>query len=318
MTANPAPSVWAIVLCYNQIALTLECLDTLLAQDYAALRVLVVDNGSTEGTLACVRARFPSVDMLCTGQNLGYTGGNNAGIRRALACGADAVFLLNNDVRLAPGCVANLARALFARPGRAATGPLVCTWDEWTMISSAGGEIDWRRADARNLGAGEPVSDDYPAREVDFLNGCALMVCRTAIAAAGLLDDRYYMYWDETDWCARMREQGMSLWFEPLARVQHKATLRPEELGAAAVYYAARNRLLFFARHGETRSRPLAVAHALYGILRGLWRDRRGSRHEIAAAQVAAVRDAALGRWGRRAVPRTSRATHVVEGVQAP
>jgi GT2 family glycosyltransferase len=286
-----------LVLCHNQVALTLECLATLAAQSLDA-HVLVIDNASTDNTAALVRAIFPNAEILRLEENLGYAGGNNAAMRYALAQGAEALLLLNNDTRLAADALEQLMAALDAHPQAAAVGPMVYTWDSWEIISSAGGTIDWHHADAVNLGAGVRDQGQFGARAVDCLNGCALLVRAAAAAQVGLLDERYFMYWEETDWCARMAHAGWTLWFEPSARIQHKAPLQPEAMSRAALYYTARNRLLFFARHTPSAQRPRAMAHALYGIAHGGWRAQRAGASSALERQ--ALRDFALRRFGRR------------------
>ena len=288
---------WVLVLCHNQAEVTLECLATLAAQTHPA-HVLVIDNASTDGTAGLVAAAFPAVEVLRLEANLGYAGGNNAAMRHALAQGAQALLLLNNDTRLAPDCLAALMAALDAHPEAAAAGPMIYAWESWETISSAGGVIDWQHADAINLGAGARDSGQFPARSVDILNGCALMVRADAVVRVGLLDDRYFMYWEETDWCTRMRHAGWGLWFEPAARIQHKAPIKPEAMSRAALYYTARNRLLFFARHTPATRRPQVVARAAHGIARGGWRAWRSG--QSGALERQALRDFALGRFGRR------------------
>lgn len=296
---SDAQALWVLVLCHNQIALTLECLATLAAQSLPA-HVLVIDNASTDDTAAAVARAYPEVEILRLAENLGYAGGNNVALRHAQQQGAHAMLLLNNDTRLAPDCLERLWDAMLAHPQAAAVGPMIYTWDGWETISSAGGWIDWAHADAVNLGAGECEHGQYPARAVDVLNGCALLVRAAAVAKVGLLDERYFMYWEETDWCTRALRAGWTLWFEPSARIQHKAPLRPEQMSHAALYYMARNRLLFFARHTPPMQRPLVLAHATSGIVRGGLRAQRSGGSSALERQ--ALRDFALRRFGRRAL----------------
>jgi GT2 family glycosyltransferase len=288
-----------IVLCYNGVDLTLECLKTLQQQDYSPLEILVVDNASQDGTADIVRRAFPGVEIICTGDNLGYAAGNNVGMQAALEHGADLVFLVNNDTRLEPGCVSTLVRSLENYPRTGVIGPMVYTWGNHTVISSAGGQINWRLADALNVGMNEVDSGQYLARPVDFINGCGLMVTRQAIEKAGMLDTRYFMYWEETDWCQRVKKAGFEIRFEPAACMEHKASLEVEELGATTIYYVTRNRLLFFGRHTPRLLKPLALSRALYGLIRGIVLFYRAGRRAHAKATQLGVLHALQRRWGR-------------------
>ena len=119
------PTVWCIVLAYNGIELTLECLATLRHQDYPHLHLLVVDNASNDGTAEVLRHQAPDVELLEAPENLGYAGGNNLGMRHALANGAELLFLINNDTRLDPHCVTALVEEIQKPPICGAVGPMV-------------------------------------------------------------------------------------------------------------------------------------------------------------------------------------------------
>ena len=294
------PAVWCIVLAYNGIELTLECLDTLREQDYPNLHLLVVDNASTDSTTDVLRAQAPDVEVLTSSENLGYAGGNNLGMRHALARGADLLFLVNNDTRLDSHCVTALVEEIQTPPVCGAVGPMVYTWDNWQTISSAGGVVDWAAADAVNVGAGEADQGQYAARSVDFVNGCGIMVSRTAVERVGLIDERFFMYWEETDWCLRMHEAGLDVRFQPAARMQHKAPLTWEQQSPMTLYYMGRNRLFFFARHGRGLWRIRATAGAVRGLVHGvLYNLRQGNLPASRAAQYALF-DGLCLRWGRR------------------
>ncbi len=291
--------VFILVLCHNGRDLTLACLESLCQQTYAHQQVLVIDNASQDGTPEAVRAAYPDLGLIRTGANLGYAGGNNLGIRAALQRGAEAVFLVNNDTWLDPDCVARLVSALEADPRIGVIGPMVYTWEEGRVISSAGGAIDWWHADAINIGMGEDDHGQYRARPVDFVNGCGLMITRRAIERVGLLDERYFMYWEEADWCVRVRRAGLGVHFEPGAWMRHKAAIRADRLGPATLYYQTRNRLLFFATHTPLHLQPAALAHALHGALRGVSHERRAGRAEHARAIWLGIVHGLQRRWGR-------------------
>lgn len=296
------PTVWCIVLAYNGIDLTLECLRSLRAQEYANLHILVVDNASTDGTPALVRTQSPDVEVLEVGENLGYAGGNNLGMRHALAHGAELLFLVNNDTRLDPHCVAALVAETRRSPQCGVVGPMVYTWDNWETISSAGGKVDWAAADAINVGAGEVDRGQYPARAVDFVNGCGIMVTRQATARAGLIDERFFMYWEETDWCLRIHAAGLEVRFQPAAKMQHKAPLTWRQQSPLTLYYTGRNRLFFFARHGRGAQRVGAVMGAAKGLLHGVVQNRRAGNLAASEAARKALIDGIMRRWGRQSL----------------
>jgi hypothetical protein len=291
-------TVGVIVLCYNGIELTLECIHSLLNQEYSAYQIYVVDNASTDGTVEIIRSRFPQIRIISTGANLGYCAGNNAGMALALKDHSDLVFLVNNDTRLDPGCISALVAALADHPQSGAIGPMVYTWDNRQCISSAGGKIDWLHADAINEGAGEMDHGQFPRRKVDYINGCGIMVTKTAVERAGMLDASYFMYWEETDWCQRIKRAGFDLWFEPAAKMEHKAPIVSGELGPATIYYMTRNRIRFFARHAPWRIKLLTLAHAVNGAVRGLRSDRQKGRLVHARATQMALQHAFTRRWG--------------------
>lgn len=293
------PLVGVIVLCYNGVDLTLECLSSIYKQHYPNLDVMVIDNGSQDGTADIVRTAYPQVQVKNTGENLGYAGGNNIGMQIALEHGAEYLFLLNNDTRVYPDCISALVKAISAHSRVGIVGPMVYTWDRGRIISSAGGYIDWRQADAANTGAGEVDRARYPARLVDYINGCGLMVRRSAIERAGMLDQKYYMYYEETDWCQRVRRAGYEVRFIPEARMRHKAPIHSGELGPTTIYYQTRNRLLFFARYTQFSMKPFTLAHAIHGAFVGTLRNRKAGRYSHARAAQLALLHAFQGHWGR-------------------
>ncbi len=292
-------NVGIVVLCYNEIALTRQCLDSLRGLDYRQAFVLIVDNASTDATADVVKATYPEFALISAGRNLGYAGGNNLGIETALRQGADAVYLLNNDTVVDPDCLTHLVRSLQAYPQTGIAGPLVYTWDPGRTISSAGGSIDWRRATATNVGAGDVDRGQFACRTVDFIAGCGLLITRTAIGRVGLIDERYFMYWEETDWCWRARKAGFDVRWVPAAQMRHKAPIHWQGLSATTLYYLTRNRIRFFALHTPAPQWPITIARAVKGAMTGSYKHRRSGRREHARATQYGVLHALQRQWGR-------------------
>jgi GT2 family glycosyltransferase len=291
--------VYIIVLCFNGVELTVECIDSIFDQNYPEIEICVVDNGSSDETIPIVSERYPKVKWVQNQKNLGYALGNNKGMEYALKAGADIVMLVNNDTRLHQSCVQTLVNGLISEPKRGIIGPMVYTWDKDQTISSAGGRIDWRNADAENVGMGEKDHGQFPERRVDFVNGCGIMASREVITKTSGLDAKYFMYWEETDWCLRIKKLGFDVVFKPSAIMDHKQTIHNVALKPTTLYYMTRNRFLFFSRHSPAELKPIALLRATKGTLRGILENRQSGKFEHARAMQTALFHAVSGRWGQ-------------------
>jgi GT2 family glycosyltransferase len=301
------PRVVIIVLNWNGLADTLGCLESLARLDYAdqvgAYEVVVVDNGSTDGSVQAIQAHFPRVPLIENGENLGYAGGNNVGLRYGLRQGADYALLLNNDTEVAPDFLRRLVDAAQADPQVSVAGPTICYYDQPEIIWSAGGAIDWRRGRTRMVGLNERDVGQFgnEPREVDFISGCAMLVRRVILEQVGLLDERFFAYYEEVEWCVRVRQAGSKIVHVPQARLWHKITPKARAASSSVHYYMTRNRLLFLR---VTRAGWRAWLHTLFAeYLRTLvswsvqprWRGKREQRD----AMLKAVVDFQRGRLGR-------------------
>ncbi|MBN1178458.1 MAG: glycosyltransferase family 2 protein [Anaerolineae bacterium] len=241
------PRVAVIILNWNGLQDTLDCLGSLGSVDYPEYDVLVVDNGSGDGSPAAIRAGYPDVALWENPRNLGFTGGNNVGIRRALERGADYVLLLNNDTCVAPNFLRELVAAAEADPEIGAAGPTIYYHVAPDVIWSAGGIVDWRQGDIRMRGTDEKDAGQFGSapQEVDFITGCAMLLKRAALERVGGLDERFFAYYEESEWCLRARRAGWRVVHVPAARIWHK--IDPDRRSASALvhYYMTRNRLLF-------------------------------------------------------------------------
>ncbi len=212
-------AVFAVVVNWNGGEQNLACLASLRAAGLPEERIVLVDNGSQDGSLELLRARFPRLVVLENGANLGFGEGANRGARAALAAGARAVFFVNNDVTLPAGALAPLCARLFADPSIGIVGPRVLYADPPARIWCAGGMLTWRENLSTLLGHGAP---DGPAwrteREVDYIAGCALLVRAEVLEKIGLFDAEYFAYMEDVDLCLRARRGG---WRVLLVGEQH-------------------------------------------------------------------------------------------------
>lgn len=249
-----------IVLNWNGLKETLECLDSLAAISYPNYDVLVVDNGSTGNDAAALRGRAGGrIRLLENDRNYGYTGGNNIGIRDCLARSQpDYLLILNNDVTVAPDFLDRLVEAAEAAPAAGVAGPKVYYHSEPNRIQSAGVTVNMWTGQTTTAGLKQMDAGQHDAgREVDCVSGSCLLIKRTVIEKIGLFDESYFAYWDETDYCTRARTAGYSVNYVPAARVWHKAPIKRKIWDRTArgrssslrYYYSARNNFRFMARH---------------------------------------------------------------------
>jgi GT2 family glycosyltransferase len=218
------PTVAVIVLTWNGKALTVECLDSLANVNYASLDVIVVDNASSDGTADAVSQRFGErVTLVINEHNLGFAGGNNVGIRRALDSGADYILLLNNDTTVDTELIGALIDVFSQYPKTGIAGPKIYYATPPDHIWFAGGEISLMRGTARHIGIREIDKGQYnDVREVDYITGCALMARRAVFEEVGALDDSYRAYYEDADFCMRARRAGHEIRYTPHGRVWHK------------------------------------------------------------------------------------------------
>jgi len=240
--------VSVIVLNWNGRDDTLECLESVRRIDYPDFDVVVVDNGSADGSVDAIRGRFPSVRVLETGKNLGFAGGNNVGIRDALGRNVEYVFLLNNDTVVDAGVLRHLAVAAESTPEGGIFGAKIYYYLQRDLLWFAGGK--WSEEESNFLHVGQHEIDDgkryAELSETDYACGCAFFVKSEVFRAVGLLDERFFLTFEETDLCYRARRVGFKSYFVPAAKIWHKVSVSMGGEGSLLfTYFIARNRLLW-------------------------------------------------------------------------
>ena len=252
MASSRRAHVALVVLSWNGREDTLSCLDSLSRVSYQPLTVIVVDNGSDDGTGDAVREAHPQVDLVRSEENLGFAGGNNLGVRRALELGADHVMLLNNDTTVDPGFIEPLVEELERRPDAGAVSPLILYAEPDDLIWFAGATFDprkghngrhWGYRERANVSAGETY-------ETGRITGCAMLVPRRVWEQVGLLDDELFLHVEDTEWCVRAGRHGYRFYVVPVSRIWHRVSAATgSEESPTIAYYGVRNTLEVGRRH---------------------------------------------------------------------
>ena len=290
------PNVGIVISNYNGWQDTVQCLESLQKQTYRDFEIILLDDASTNDSVQQLQKHLTENTVFLPQEaNSGFAAVNNVGMRRALADGCDWVLLLNNDTVAAPDFLKNLLRET---PAGAVSCPKMLFLDPPDEIWFAGGELDRATGKVRHLGGHEK---DGPAfaekKQVSFITFCCVLLPRQVIEQVGFLDETLFMYCEDVDYCIRLADAGVPLWFLPDARIWHKAG--GSAGGMLSVYYITRNTLYLTCKgksRGYIRVKTLpvllagAARYALtkllgrkkgrsYGAFRGaldFWRGRMG------------------------------------------
>lgn len=298
------PRVTFVVVNWNQCQLTLDCLASLYQQKYPNFDIILVDNGSSDDSVLSVRATFPNVTIIENGKNLGIATANNVGIRHALSRESEYIFLLNNDTTVDPEMLNLLVAAAESNDSIGASGPTMLYHSDPEVIWCSGNRVDWRTGSTFRLRENEPLDsvEGSPIVDVDFITSCAVCIKRDVFRTVGLMDDRYFIYYDEADFFARSAALGWRTVYVPSALMWHKVSATMGETSPGTEYYMTRNRILFISKNLSSylRFRALAwialrtvLAIAAYSV-----KSHNGRRTRNRNAKLRGLCDAVMGRWG--------------------
>ena len=276
-------STAVIILNWNSHRMTSECISSLLAMDAANFEILLVDNGSTDGSAHMLPQEFPQITLLSQDTNLGFAAGCNVGVRYALAKGAEYVLLLNNDTFVAPEFLSEMVAVIETDPSIAAVCPKIYFADPPDRLWYAGADFSLWTGTVRHRGWKEIDRGQFDnCQEMTRATGCAMLVRCSALRDVGLLDEQFWAYAEDLDWSLRFLKLGYRLMYAPKARLWHydgatsvKSMSRGSEamrqfLGTRNMVFVARKHLRWW--HVPTYLFTFVFNHiAFYTALR-LWR----------------------------------------------
>jgi GT2 family glycosyltransferase len=284
--SNP-PRVAGIVLNYNGREVTLQALASLRRMTYPAFDLVVVDNGSTDGSSEAIAAAFPDVAQVRTEQNLGPAGGCNLGIVWALERGYPYLLLLNNDIEVDPEMLSEMMKVAEADPSLGCVGPKAYYWGDRNRIWSAGGILQFRESVTRERGQNEIDRGQYDRDgEVDFVNGCAMLVRREAFEKAGLWDPIYRLSVEDADWCFRLKRHRLRCWYAHRARLWHMVAFATKGVyKAGKTFHTGRSTMIFVRRYATPLQTLTSFLFMIAAIPAAYLRELRHGNQAAALAK---------------------------------
>jgi GT2 family glycosyltransferase len=243
------PLVSIITINYNNAAVTEELIESLQQVSYPNFEILVIDNGSDESPDR-IKQRYPHINLIKTGKNLGFAGGNNIGFQHAKG---KYFLMLNNDTEVESDFINPLVDKLESDPKAGVVSSKLIYFNSDSIIQYAGStSMNMFTGRSKFIGQKEKDSGQYNAcYPTHFCHGAAMMIPRKVVQEVGLMADLYFLYYEELDFCERIRKAGYTLWYTGLSKVLHKESMSVGKESTIKAYYMTRNRLLFLRRNGK-------------------------------------------------------------------
>lgn len=237
-----------ITINYNQVALTCALIESLKNVTYPAFEIIVVDNFSPEDPTEIITKQYPFVKYIRSNVNLGFAGGNNLGIQ--ISEGKYLLFL-NNDTEVDPGFLEPLVNLFETNPNAGIASSKILYHNSDQIIQYAGStNINPFTGRNQRIGHLEKDLGQHDAlKETDLAHGAAMMVPRKVIDEAGMMPEFFFLYYEELDWCERIKRAGYRIYYVPASRVYHKESMSVGKNSTLKTYYMTRNRLLFMRRN---------------------------------------------------------------------
>ncbi|HAR99611.1 MAG: Glycosyl transferase family 2 [Candidatus Moranbacteria bacterium GW2011_GWC2_37_73] len=251
------PKVFVVILNFNGKNILLDCLTSVFKSDYSNLEIVVVDNNSTDESFEKARLNFSRSHFIKNDENIGFSKGNNVGIRYALEKFADYVFVLNNDTILEKTTISSLVKTAQENPLAGIISPLILNADN-ESVWFAGGKVQWRKMKSVHL-TKKSSGNIYFS---EYLSGCAMFIKKEVFKKVGLFDERFFLYYEDADFSLRSKKAGFDLLIDPTITIQH---LEQSSSNDSKNYWLVLSGLLFFQTHSNAFWK---VWHFFYLLLR--------------------------------------------------
>jgi GT2 family glycosyltransferase len=259
------PKVSIIILNWNGKEDTIECLESLKKITYSNYEILLVDNGSTDGSVEWFKKLYPTIKIIENDKNLGFAEGNNVGIEYALKSHFDYVLLLNNDTTVSPDFLDKMIPVIESERNIGIVGPKIMNYFNPEIVQSYGVKVNLWTVSSHNLQLND-IRIDEKYINVDYVQGCAILIKRDVIDQIGLLDKKYFLYGEEKDLCFRARESGFYIACIPSATIWHKESVSSKKVSGLKIYFMERNRFLFINKFGSSQQKLFYTIYTIFRI----------------------------------------------------
>ncbi|MFH1858709.1 MAG: glycosyltransferase family 2 protein [Patescibacteria group bacterium] len=292
------PKVFIIILNWNNWPDVKECLESLKNNDYPNYEVVIVDNDSKEKPQAS-----DGVKVIYNNKNLGFSGGNNVGIKYALKQDTDYILLLNDDTIVTPDFLSKMVKAAESDSKIGMVGSKIYFYKDRNKLWFAGGIINWLYNKGEMKGYNEIDKGQYDQpdiQESSYLTGCCLLVKRMVIEKIGLLPEEYFAYYEDTDWSLAAQKAGFKTVFVPKARIWHKGSKSSREFSKPYIYYHVRNGLIFASKYAPWYIKPIIHLDIVWRIIKQIVKLVFISQKRIWAKVILlGIKDFYFKKWGK-------------------
>lgn len=280
-----------VILHYKGKEFTDKCLSSVkkLKKENFKLQVIVVNNNPDE-KIDDLRWKYANFSFINTGKNLGFVGGNNLGIKKALETQVDFVFVLNNDTIVEENMMMELVKAAKSHPETGIFSPLIYFaknhefhFDRYKesergkVVWFAGGIIDWKNVLTFHKDVDEVDKGQFKKiKTIDFATGCGILIRASVFEKTGLLDEKYFLYFEDSDFSVRVKRQGFKIMFIPKAKMWHFNAGSSGVGGSLQDYYLTRNRLLFGMRYASLRAKFALLRWGISRMIIGTSWQKKG------------------------------------------
>lgn len=247
MTSNK-PLISIIIINYNQTKVTCEFIESTQCLMYPRYEIIMIDNNSDEDPTPVVSSRFPHVKIIRNEKNTGFTGGNNTGIQAAKG---EYYFIVNNDTEVTPYLLDELIEPFFDNDQIGVVSPKIRYFSHPRIIQYAGfTEVNPFTGRNKSIGLKEEDNGQYDVPcYTAYAHGAAMMVKKEVVEKVGSLSDIFFIYYEELDWSARIRQAGYKIFYQPTALIYHKESITMGKESPMKAYFHNRNRILFMRRN---------------------------------------------------------------------